>query len=290
MNLQGLETLVAISETRSFMEAARRLDVSQSTVSMQIKALEAELKIELFDRSTRPSVMTPAGIVITRTAREVLNGIEDIRRSAQSESDLAGALRLGAVQTATLVLLPMCLTTVIRTHPGMKISVQSGLSGALTQQLLDGELDAIVVTEPKVVPPELRCELVLREQLALVSGGDRRVASVAELVHQPFIRFNRRVGVGAIVEEYLNHVRVTPEEFMELDSIEAILAVVERGLGVAIVPERSIGQANRHRVSVSPIEDEQAYRNVSFLCRVNSTKTQLLRVVLDALRAAARRL
>jgi DNA-binding transcriptional LysR family regulator len=60
MNLQGLETLVAISETRSFMEAARRLDVSQSTVSMQIKALEAELKIELFDRSTRPSVMTPA--------------------------------------------------------------------------------------------------------------------------------------------------------------------------------------------------------------------------------------
>lgn len=290
MNLRGLESLVAIGETQSFVEAARQVGFSQSTISMQIKALEQELGVELFDRSVRPPIMTPAGIAILQSAREILARVGDIRRSAQAESDLAGTLRLGVVQTATLALLPVCVDTIIRTHPGIKITVQSGLSAALVEQLRAREFDAIVVTEPKVVPEELSSQLVLRERLALVSGADRRVTQLADVARHPFIRFNRRVGVGAIVEEFLAHARVAPDEFMELDSIEAILAMVERGLGVAIVPERSIGRQNRHRVRIAPIEDERAYRDVSLLSRVDSVKAQLLTVVLDALQTAARRI
>lgn len=290
MNLRGLESLVAIGEAQSFVEAARQLGFSQSTISMHIKTLERELGVELFDRSVRPPIMTPAGIAITQSAREILSRVGDIRRSAQAESDLAGSLRLGVVQTATLALLPISVSMILRTHPGIKITVRSGLSAALIQQLEEREFDAIIITEPKVIPSEMTTETVLREKLALVSGANRRVTQVADIAEHPFIRFNRNVGVGAIVEEFLKHTRIAPTTFMELDSIEAILAMVERGLGVSIVPERSIGRQNRHRVRISPIDDAEAYRNVALVSRVDSVKAALLTVVLDALRTAARQI
>lgn len=175
-------------------------------------------------------------------------------------------------------------------HPGIQITIESGLSAPLVAQVRDRVLDACVVTEPSVVPAELRNEVILRERLALVSAPVAPVSELGEVARRPFIRFNRRIGVGAIVDRYLARKAVTPNEFMELDSLEAILAMVERGLGVAIVPERGIALPNRRRVSLLPIEDEDAYRNVAFMFRVNSVKARLLEVVLDDLRDVARRL
>jgi len=283
-----LESLVAIGEEQSFIEAARRVGYSQSTISMQVKALEEELGVELVDRSVRPIVLTPAGVAVTESAREIVGHVGDIKRSAQAETELAGSLRLGVVQTATHALLPSCMSTIVKTHPGIKIAVQSGLSAALAQQLRGRKFDAIVATEPKAIPEELSSQVVLRERLTLVSGADLRVKELNDLTRHPFIRFNRRVGVGAIVDDFLARSGVVPAEFMELDSIEAILAMVERGLGSAIVPERSIGPQQRERLRVTPIDDEQATRNVSLLSRIDCVKSQLLSVVLDALRAAAR--
>jgi DNA-binding transcriptional LysR family regulator len=290
VNLRALETLVAIGETQSFVEAARRLGISQSTVSMQIKALEEELEVELFDRSVRPPLLSLAGLAIVASARDVVARVEDIRRCARMESGLTGTLRLGAVQTATLALLPECVASTVRRHPGLTITIESGLSAPLIEQVRERLLDASVVTEPPETPPELNCELILRERLALVFGSDLQAGALGDVERYPFIRFNRRIGVGAIVDRFLATKRVAPTEFMELDSIEAILAMVERGLGVAIVPERSIGPSNRHRVQLAPIEDADAYRNVSFVFRVDSVKTRLLDVVLEGLREAAHRM
>lgn len=290
MNLRGLESLVMISETRSFAEAARRLGVSQSTVSMQIKALEEELGVELFDRSVRPPIMSLAALAVIESARDVVSRVDDIRRLAHSEVGLTGKLRLGVIQTATLALLPECTAAIVRRHPGIQIMVESGLSGPLIEQVCERLVDAAVVTQPPEVPLELRCKVVLRERLALASGGELQATGLDDVLAYPFIRFNRRIGVGSIVDRFLTKKKIVPQEFMELDSIEAILAMVERGLGVAIVPERSIGHSNRHRVDLTPIEDPDAYRNVSLLYRVDTGKSRLLDVVLNGLREAARRI
>ncbi len=290
MNIRALESLVVISETQSFAEAAKRLGISQSAISMQMKGLEEELGVALFDRSARPPVMSMAALAMVQAAREIGLRVDDIRRLARSEAALRGTLRLGAVQTATVAILPDGIAATVRRHPGIQIMIEGGLSAPLLSQVRDRVLDACVVTEPDDVPPELRTEVILRERLALISAPAAGAPELADLAHMPFIRFNRRIGVGAIVDRFLDAKGVAPNEFMELDSLEAILAMVERGLGVAIVPERTIALPNRHRVTVVPIEDAAAYRNLSFLLRVDSVKTQLLDVVLEGLRDAARRL
>ena len=291
MNLKALQSLVAIHDTRSFGETARRLGLSQSAVSMQIKALEEELGVELFDRSVRPPVMTPSAVAIVNPVRRILANLEEIEEIVKTQAPLTGQLRLGAIPTATLALLPDGMAATVRRYPGIQITIESGLSAPLAAHVQEGLLDAAVITEPPSVSSELHCEVIIRERLALASTRNMRSPiGLPKVLDYPFIRFNRRIGVGAIVDHFLAKKGLAPDEFMELDSIEAILAMVERGLGIAIVPEDSIGSSYRDRVLLSPIEDPDAYRNVSFIFRVDSARKPLLEVVLEALKEAARKI
>lgn len=288
MNLKALQCLVAIHDGQSFLEAARRLGFKQSSVSMHIKALEDELGAELFDRSVRPPAMTQAGISMVKPAREILGLLRTIEEAAKSGESLAGRLTLGVIPTASVSLLPDGLIALGRRYPGIRIGVESGLSGHLIEEVLAGRLDAAVITEPANLPSELRCETILRERLAIiVAASFKGQLSLAHAKDHPFIRFNRRIGVGQIIDRYLHRKDLHPEEYMELDSIEAILAMVERGLGMAIVPERSLIDARRDAIRLVPIDEIEAARHVSLIFRAQSSKTALLEGLLSAFRTTA---
>jgi DNA-binding transcriptional LysR family regulator len=151
-----------------------------------------------------------------------------------------------------------------------------------------GSLDAAVITEPAEIPPGLRCEILIRESLVLVSSIENSESplTLADLKKRPFIRFNRRVGVGQIIEAYLAKKGLHPDEFMELDSIEAILRMVERGLGIAVVTAGTVERYGK-RLAISPLKDLDAVRRVSFVFRAQNTKTALLERLLAALQQAA---
>lgn len=289
MNLKALQTLVAIHDAQSFVEAARRLGLTQSAVSMQIKALERDLGVALFDRAMRPPAMTAAAIAIVKPAREIVALAAGIRETVQDREALAGRLALGSISTATIGLLPDGLIAVGRRYPGIRIKIEVGLSEALIQHVAAGTLDAAIVTEPQERPPGLRFETIVRERLALVSALDADGPSgPAALAHHPFIRFDRRIGVGQVIDRYLVRKNLHPDEFMELDSLEAILVMVERGLGVAIVPERSVADMPFRRVRVTPIDDPDAVRRVSLVYRDRARSAPLVEAVLEAIRVAAK--
>lgn len=289
MNLKALQTLVAIHDAQSFVEAARRLGLTQSAVSMQIKALERDLGVALFDRAMRPPAMTAAAIAIVQPAREILALAAGIREAVQDRETLAGRLTLGAISTATIGLLPDGLIAIGRRYPGIRVKIEVGLSEALIRHVADGTLDAAIVTEPQDRPAGLRFERLLRERLALVSSlAAEAPPGPAALARQPFIRFDRRIGVGQVIDRYLARKGLVPDEFMELDSLEAILVMVERGLGIAIVPERSVADMPFRRLRVAPIDDPDAVRNVAFVYRERARTAPLLEAVLGALRQAAK--
>ncbi|WP_374448882.1 LysR family transcriptional regulator [Stella sp.] len=289
MNLKALQTLVAIHDAQSFVEAARRLGLTQSAVSMQIKALERELGVALFDRAMRPPAMTAAAIAIVQPAREILALAAGIREAVQDRETLAGRLTLGAISTATIGLLPDGLIAIGRRYPGIRVRIEVGLSETLIRRVADGTLDAAIVTEPQDRPAGLRFERLLRERLALVSSPAAEAPpGPAALARQPFIRFDRRIGVGQVIDRYLARKGLVPDEFMELDSLEAILVMVERGLGIAIVPERSVADLPFRRLRVSPIDDPDAVRSVAFVYRERARTAPLLEAVLGALRQAAK--
>jgi len=288
MNLKALQCLVAIHDSQSFLEAARRLGFKQSSVSMHIKALEDELGVALFDRSVRPPAMTEAAIAIVRPAREILGLVRSIAETVKAGDSLTGRLTLGVIPTASSSLLPDALLGLGRRYPGIRITVESGLSGSLVDLVLAGKLDGAVITEPPALPPELRCETILRERLMIIAApGFKGTLGLAQSEHHPFIRFNRRVGVGEIIDRYLQRKGLHPEEHMELDSLDAILAMVERGLGIAIVPERSLGSARRDMIRLSFIDDPEASRNVSLIFHAQSAKSALLLGLLNSFRVTA---
>jgi DNA-binding transcriptional LysR family regulator len=283
MNFRALQSLVVIQETGSFLKAAQRLGVNQSLISMQIKALEAELGVTLFDRSVRPPAMTEAAVAMMRPAREIVVLAGVIRDIVKSPEALAGQLTLGVIPTATLSLLPNALVLLAKRYPSVRVLVQSALSEPLIEQVRSGALDAALITEPARVPEDIRGEVIVRERLAIVSALGLPAPALAELAGSKFIRFNRLVGVGRIIDQYLSKKGLMPDSVMELDSIEAILAMVERGLGSSIVPEKAIA-SHRANLVVQPIDDPDAARNVTLIFRAQTLKTSLLDILLSALR------
>ncbi len=288
MNLKHLETFVAISETGSFQAAAERLFVTQSAVSMQMKTLEDQLQVALFDRSTRPPTLSTLGRVLLERARALVVQAQEFREAAQGEGDLAGALAIGVIPSATTTILPPALQVLGQRHPLLQVRVAGGLSRGLEDLVVQGVIDCAIVTETDRVATNLTQLTIFKERL-LVAAPVSAPPNEPEnwLLDHPFIRFNRQTGTGRIIERELRSQGLPVREAMELDSIEAILLMVSRGLGVAVVPERSLTDDLSNHIQTQPFGDPCVERRVGVLMRRNARQRPLVEALHDALITAS---
>ena len=287
MNLRALKSLVAIVEHGSFQEAAHRLALTQSAISMQIKALEEELGVALLDRRERPLKPTESGETVLREARIMLAAEERIQTAARGRDMISGTLFLGVIPTASTGVLPPALKALRQAHPALGIKVESGLSGELIQRLRQGALDAAMVTEPDSVDPSLDRHILLDEPLVLIDSREMDdPLDFASLTNRPFIRFNRRAGVGQVIDRLLGLLDLEVETSMELDSIDAITRMVSEGLGVAIVPRSSIQAHHRRRLRLLPVDHPAARRRIVLLLAKDTPKQSLIETLLTALRSS----
>lgn len=288
MNLKHLETFVTIAETGSFQAAAERLFVTQSAVSMQMKALEDALQAELFDRSTRPPGLTARGRGILEQARNLVIEAQILEQAARGGSGLFGSLVIGVIPSATTTILPAALAALREQHPQLQVRVAGGLSRGLEEAVARGALDCAIVTEADRPASSLAQHTILTERLLLAAPeGAGETTPEALLAAHPFIRFNRETGIGRIIERRLQDDRLAVRETMELDSIEAILLMVSRGLGVAVVPERSLTGAFASGVRTLSFADPPLERRVGILTRAQSRQWPLVKALRDALMTAA---
>lgn len=288
MNLRHIETFVAIAEAGSFQAAAERLHLTQSAVSMQMKALEDTLQAVLFDRSSRPPTLSPLGRTLLDPARDLLRGADAFREIAAQRDELFGSLRLGVIPSATTGIAPSALAALREAHPRMRVRVEGGLSTALEDRVADGTLDAAIITQRARPPQGLEALTIMRERLIVAVHRDAPELPAVELLEAlPFIRFNRATGVGRVIENGLQLLGVRVDESMELDSIEAILEMVSRRLGVAIVPEHSIADRMAASVRTLPFGDPVLERRVGLIIRSRNRDTALVRAVYETLREIA---
>lgn len=288
MNLRHLETLLAIADTGSFAAAADRVGVTQSAVSMQMRTLEAVLGAELFDRARRPPVLSELGRALLTQAREVVRAAEDLTAAAAG-SALRGRLRLGVIPTAATGLVPDALARLAARAPDLQIRIESGLSVDLARRVAQGTLDAALVTDAPRPERGLVVRPVLEEPLLVVAPRDAAGATARALLQKlPFVRFNRRTGVGRVIDAALRRDRIAVTETMELDSIEAILAMVGRGLGVAVAPAGSVVGPVAETVRTLPFGDPQVRRRVGLLERERAAGAEpnpVTTALLDVFRA-----
>lgn len=246
MEIRQLRAFVAIAETGTFTAGARRVHVTQAAISMQIRQLENELGSRLFVRAPRRVVLTEAGEHLLHRARHILREHD----AAQDEiAELAGAergrLRIGSASAmVTTDPLPMILKELRQLHPRAEVSVISGTSEFLVDQILAGELDLAFVSLP-VEARGIQTERLNEDQLVAIASAKHKLAkqravSAYTLAGEKLILGERGGNTRRLIDQFFAQAGVALSVSMELSRQQAIKRMVEEDMGVGIVPLQSV--------------------------------------------------
>ena len=220
--------------------AARSLNLSASAVAQQLRTLERELDVPLLIRIGRTVKVTDQGSRILNHARQLVRDSANLRGLAHDGS-IGGELRLGACSTALIGILPDLMAKVSVNYPDIRFRVESANSVQLYTQMLAGNLDAACVLEAPYSLPKT-CEWLLMREEPLIVLAPVRLANADPLDllrNEPFIRYDRNKWGGRGPDKYLRELGIQPHERYEVDMLQAIAVMVDRGLGVSLVPDWS---------------------------------------------------
>lgn len=240
-SIRQLEYLVAVSETRHFRKAAERVGVSQPTLSSQIQALESTLGAKLVERSRTHVIMTPVGSEIAVRARAVLRDVQSIMELARhGQKLLAGAVRLGTLQSIGPYLLPYILPELHEAYPNLRLYVREAVPRALLTGLEEGTYDLLIFPLPVSAEDLIEARL-FREPLWVVTSAGHRLARKETVVHSDL----HGETVLALEEGHRLHdqVRDLCEEFganlsvdYEGTSLDTLRQMVAMEMGLSFLP------------------------------------------------------
>lgn len=243
MDLGHLEVLVAVAEERGFSRAAQRLHRTQPAVSQTLKRLEDELGAPLVDRSSKDGTLTDAGRVLYEHALQLLKLRAQAREALRELDDLeSGKVAIAANEYTVLHLLPL-LELFRRRHPQVRVEVKKSLASRIPLEVLEREVDLGLVSYGPA-QRGLSALALAHDPLALLVAPGHRLAgraevSVKELGAEEFLAHNQRSPWRDRVVHLFERQRTPLNIVMELPTLEAIRRLVERGLGVALMPRHA---------------------------------------------------
>jgi DNA-binding transcriptional LysR family regulator len=245
LNLDQLRALVAVTEGRSFSAAARRLNLSQPAVSMQIRELERRYGVTLVERLGKQAHATPPGRELIEAAHRILRECDEadaaMRRYRQG---WIGRVRIATTNTGLMYLLPPVLRWLSQTHPGIDLHVTNLPTRESVESILRNTADLAIVTLP-VETAQLRITPLRRERMvAIFPSGATGVPDIVtpEVVQRtPLVLEHTRAALHDIVMGWLGGLRPQPRVRMHLGTIEALKIAVGSHLGMSIVPAMALG-------------------------------------------------
>ena len=249
MDPRKLRYFLAVAEELHFGRAARRLNISQPPLSMQIRALEDELGALLFTRDRRNVALTEAGRVLLVEARNVLAQIDHARNAVQRAArGEVGRLAIGFITPVEYNVLPPLLGEFRRSYPGISLSLREVMTDQQIAELESGTLDVGLLTAP-VDRPTLWCHRVWRERMIVAIPAVHALArstapiSVRRLASEQFVMFPRSIA-PALYDDVIQFCRKGGFPLtiaQEVAQSHTIISLVSAGLGLAIVPESMQG-------------------------------------------------
>ncbi len=291
MNLRDLQYIIAVAETHHFGKAAARCFVSQPTLSGQIKKLEEELGVTIFERSNRAVRVTPIGEEILLHAHQVIEQTEAMVQLALAHQDpMAGPLRVGAIPTLSPYLMPLVLAPLKREHPRLKLVLSEETTDMLIDRLHNHEIDtALLATAadeddfesielfdepfwfayPSDHPLYLKDEITRADlektDLLLLAEGHCLAQQVMDICH-----FADRNNTGDMAD-------------LRASSLETLLQFVGAGFGSTLVPALAMrgSWTSGTGVVARELEFEDAHRRVSMVFRKSFPRKQALRAFAD---------
>lgn len=283
METTFLNSFLLVVETGSMSEAARRLDITPAAVSQQIRALEKELHAPLLARAGRTVQPTEAGHQLVNRAKIVLREVGDMKALLSSDS-VGGELVIGTINTALHSLLPDILARFVKTYPGVKVLIRSGTTSTLYQAMQHGELDtAVCLYPPFTLAKTFDWALLREEPLVLLAPGRLAGRDPHELLRtSPLIRYDRSLGGGKQADRYIRAADIVPQERFELSSLLAIAMMVDRGLGVSVVPDIASPLLDGQRVTKIALPLPIEARRFGILWLRSSARLRLIQGFVDS--------
>jgi LysR family hydrogen peroxide-inducible transcriptional activator len=252
--LQQLRYAVAVADQQHFGRAAAQCFVSQPALSSQVRELEARLRVQLFERSQRGVLVTPAGAEVVERARRILRDVDELCEAAVGAGDsLAGPLRLGVIPTVAPYVLPAVLQAIAEAHPALELYLREDRTDALVAQLLVGELDLLLLALPLDRPGVTELALY-DEPFRLAMPHDHPLAaqrrcSVADLAGERLVLLEDghclRDQALAVCASARAAGGAAAGAEVQGTSLPTVVQMVGAGLGVTLLPEMTVEREAR---------------------------------------------
>ncbi len=287
METQFLNTFITVADHGSMAAAARLLNITPAAVAQQIRTLEREIGATLIARVGRTVSVTEEGSRILQRSRDVLRNVADLR-SVANESGVSGELRLGACPTALAGMLPDVLARMVETFPRINVFIKPGYSVDLYNDVEKGDLDAAVVLQAPFPLPKT-CEWQLLREEPLIVLAPRALAGRDPhelLATEPLIRYDRNQWGGRQADDYLRANGIVPRERFELNALNAIAVMVDRGLGVSLVPDWAKPWPEGLDLVRMPLPNASEPRRIGIVWSRSSVRVRLVTVLLQESRKA----
>lgn len=253
MELRQLELFLAVVDSGSVTRAAERVHLSPGAVSMQLHQLGTELRSELFVRSGRRFLPTPAAHRLAEHARQVLGQIRRIEQEFEADPSRDNRpFHFATGATALIYCLAKPLRLVRSRYPDAQIRVTVSATEAMVAGLLERRFDLALISLPysgeglQILPLFEEELLVLRPSRTAVRGGALRTLPVSELAGAPFLLYPPSSNMRTIIDAFFKECGIAPRVVMEADDTEAIKGLVEAGFGYSILPQLALRGRARH--------------------------------------------
>lgn len=287
MNLREIQYILAVADERHFGKAAERCFVSQPTLSGQIKKLEEELGVILFERTNRSVEITPIGQSILHHARLLQEQVDAIEQVARAHQDpLEGPLRIGAIPTLSPYLMPLILVPLKRQYPQLRLVLSEELTEPLIARLQHHDLDAALLATPVDDQPDLVQAPLFDESFWLAHPRDHPLYYKDEISAQDLTEIDLLLLAEGhcLTHQVMEvcHLSERPQRGEMADlraaSLETLLQLVGAGFGCTLVPALAIrgGWMTDSGIIARPLHLPDAFRRISLVYRRSFPRPQAL--------------
>jgi DNA-binding transcriptional LysR family regulator len=271
LDFRQLRYALSVSRERSFTGAAKRLNISQSAVSEQVKLLEEEIGFELFHRTSRGIESTDRGRTFLYESERVMGDLLSLTDTARRlRGALSDTLMIGMGSGMAQIFIPRMFADLKRDLPGVRLEIMTAPSKNIFNELHEERIDAGIAIEsnPDRLPGGLIFDRLVDAEMALITHPKHALArskqpvDIGRLLAEPFIMSELTVGYGQVVFSLFTDLGIRPNILAVVDNIETMKMIVQAGGGIAIVPracaENEVALGLLKALAIAPA------RNVSF--------------------------
>jgi len=289
MELRQLEYFIVVSEELHFTKAAEKLYLSQPTLSEQIKHLEKEVGMPLFDRIGKKIALTEAGNLLLAHSKRVFFELEQAQAAIRDLNEIQrGKLTIGSLLTCVNYLLPPAIIEFKRLYPNIKLSVQGLRSGDIKKGLLENELDLGITFLP-VEEKDLESIPLFDEELTLAVPANHPFAPLEEVEMKELkdistILLPENYFLRQLIDTHCRELGITLKPTLEITTLESLVQMVAEGVGATILPAPYIDFLNDSRLVKVKLTHPTPQRQIGFVYRKNKFMCAATKAFINQLR------